>query len=65
MTTADFIKRYCIGTACPDFDGRYGCRAYIDEECDEAFNHPRWRGLKMADRITRLCEKQHEEGDAK
>ena len=65
MKTADFIKQHCVGETCPDFDYRYGCRAYIDEECDEAFTHPIWRGLKMADRITMLCEKQHEEGGEK
>lgn len=63
MKTAEFIKHYCIGTACPDFN--YGCRAYDGEECDAAFNHPRWRGLKMADRVTRLCEKRHEKGGTK
>ena len=58
MKTADFINSYCIGTTCPDFDYRYGCRAYDGEECDEAFNHPIWRGLKMADRVTKLCERK-------
>ena len=57
MKTADFIRRYCIGTACPDFDYD-GCRAYDGEECDEAFNHPGWRGKKMADRVTLFCEKK-------
>ena len=66
MKTADFIKRYCIGTTCPDFDGRCGCRAYDGEECDEAFTYPIWRGLKMADRVTMLCEDQHKKkGGAK
>ena len=63
MKTADFIKTYCIGATCQDFDDRYGCRAYDGEECDEAFTHPRWRGLKMADRVSRLCEKRHKERD--
>lgn len=62
MKTADFIKKHCVGECCPDFDDRYGCRAYDGEECDEAFGHPRWRGLKMTDRVTKLCEKRHEEG---
>ena len=61
MKTADFINSYCIGTTCPDFDHRYGCRAYDGEECDEAFNHPIWRGLKMADRVTKLCERRYSE----
>ena len=59
VKTADFIKMYCIGQTCPDFDGRYGCRAYIDEECDEAYGQPRWRGLKMTDRINNLCEREY------
>ena len=59
MKTAYFINSYCIGTTCPDFDYRYGCRAYDGEECDEAFNHPIWRGLKMADRVTKLCERRY------
>lgn len=58
MKTADFIKEYCVGTWCPDFDHRYGCRAYIGEECDEAYGYPRWRGLKMSDRVTMFCEKK-------
>lgn len=65
MKTADFIKEYCIGTICPDFDHYDGCHAYDGEECDAAFNHPRWRGLKMADRVTMLCENRHKEGGAK
>ena len=64
MKTADFIKKYCIGTWCPYFCGSHGCRAYDGEECDEAFTHPIWRGLKMADRVTMLCEKRHKEGGA-
>jgi hypothetical protein len=65
VKTADFIKCYCIGTACSDFDYRYGCRAYSGEECDEAFAHPIWRGLGMADRVTMLCEKRHKENERK
>lgn len=60
MKTDDFIKMYCIGTTCPDFDERYGCRAYDGEECDEAFSQPIWHGLKMADRVTMFCEKRTE-----
>lgn len=59
MKTDDFINRYCIGTTCPDFDDRYGCRAYDGEECDEAFSQPIWHGLKMADRVTKLCNRRH------
>lgn len=59
MKTPDFIKRYCIGTTCPDFDYRYGCRAYGGEECEEAFNHQLWHGLKIVDRVNMLCEKRH------
>ena len=59
MKTDDFIKRYCIGTTCPDFDDRYGCRAYDGEECDEAFSQPICHGLKMADRVIKLCERRH------
>jgi TPR repeat protein len=29
-----------------------------EEECDEAFCHPKWRGMRMAYRVTRLCEKR-------
>ena len=61
MKTADFIKTYCIGTTCPDFDARRGCRAYDGEECDEAFCHPLWHGMKMADRVIKLCEKKENE----
>lgn len=62
MKTMDFIKRHCVGETCPDFNNRYGCRAYDGEECDAAFNHPRWRGLKMADRVTKRCERATEGG---
>ena len=62
MKTADFVKRYCIGTFCTDFDKRDGCHAYDGEECYAAFNHPAWRGLKMAERVTMLCEKRQEGG---
>ena len=62
MKTADFVKEHCVGTNCPHFDHRDGCRAYDGEECDAAFNHLRWRGLKMADRVTNLCERRHKEG---
>lgn len=58
MKTADFIKKHCVGETCTDFDYRYGCRAYDGEECDAAFNHKRWRGLKMSDRVSMLCEKK-------
>lgn len=64
MRTEDFIREHCIGTFCPHFDYD-GCHAYDGEECDAAFNHPRWRGIKMADRVTMLCEKRHKEGGAK
>ena len=61
MKTADFIKKHCAGKTCPNFDRRDGCLAYGGEECDAAFNHPRWHGLKMADRVTMLCEKRQRE----
>ena len=64
VRTADFIKRYCIGTTCPDFDHRDGCHAYAGDECDAAYNHPRWRGWNMADRVTNLCERR-QKGDEK
>lgn len=35
MKVTDFIKNYCA--YCDDFDRSTGCRAYLDEECDEAF----------------------------
>lgn len=62
MKTKDFIREHCIGTMCPDFD-HDGCHAYDGEECDAAFNHPLWHGLKMADRVTRQCEKKTKGGD--
>lgn len=64
MKTPDFIKRYCVGATCPDFDYRDGCHAYDGEECDAAFNHPRWRGLTMMERVTMtmLCDKRHKKG---
>ena len=58
MKTADFIKRHCVGETCPNFDHRDGCRAYDGEECDAAFIHPKWHGLKMIDRVNILCEKR-------
>lgn len=58
MKTKDFIKEHCIGTMCPDFDMGDGCHAYDGEECDSAFEHKRWRGMKMADRVTMYCEKK-------
>jgi len=61
MRTADFIKEHCIGTFCPDFDFERGCGAFDGEECDEAFYHPEWRGIRMADRVTRLCERRSRE----
>lgn len=60
MKTAEFIKKHCVGETCPDFD-RDGCHAYDGEECDAAFNHPIWHGLKMADRVTKLCEMRMKE----
>ena len=51
MKTADFIKTYCIGTTCPDFDARHGCRAYDGEECD---------GTALAEGIA-VCEKEENE----
>ena len=63
MRATDFIKRYCVN--CEDFDDRYGCRAYDGEECDEVYGQPRWRGLKMSDRVTMLCDKRHKEEGAK
>lgn len=62
MRTADFIKEHCMGTFCPDFDFELGCRAFDGEECDEAFCHPEWRGMRMADRVTRLCERMKDYG---
>lgn len=61
MKTSKFIKEHCIGTMCPDFYPD-GCHAYDVEECDAAFNHTEWRGLKMADRVTMLCEKKTKGG---
>ena len=58
MKTTDFIKKHRVGEICPDFDYDCGCHAYDGEECDAAFNHPLWRGLKMADRVSRLCQKR-------
>lgn len=65
MKTADFIKKHCVGETCRDFDGRYGCLALDGEECDAAYNHPRWHGHKMAERVNMLCEKRHEKGGSK
>lgn len=62
MKTADFIKMHCVGETCPYFSHRDGCNAYDGEECDAAFSHPEWHGLKMADRVTRLCEKRAKGG---
>lgn len=64
MRTKDFIKEHCIGTTCPDFDYD-GCHAYDGEECDAAFNHRPWRGIKMADRVTRFCERLEKKGKKK
>ena len=64
MKTADFIKKYCIGTTCPNFSCDDGCHAYDGEECDAAFVHERWRGKRMADRVTNYCEKHAMKGVA-
>ena len=58
MRTSEFIKNFCSGSFCPDFDYDYGCRAYIGEECDEAFNSGFWRGKSMCERINEFCEKR-------
>lgn len=59
MRTREFIDTYCKGTWCPDYNPDMGgCRAGMGKECDEAFNHPEYRGLKMVDRITRFVEKK-------
>lgn len=65
VKTVDFIRKHCVGETCPNFNRRYGCLAYDGEECDAAFNHPRWRGKKMADRVTVLCERQYKEEGVK
>ena len=59
MKTKDFIKKHCVYTMCPDFCPD-GCHAYDGEECDAAFNYPKWHGLKMADKVTKLCERRTE-----
>ena len=64
MKTIDFIKKYCIGMTCSDFDDHCGCCAYL-EVCDEAYSHPKWRGLTMMDRVSMLCEKRYKEEGAK
>lgn len=64
VRTKDFIKEHCIGTMCPDFNYD-GCHAYDGEECDAAFVHKHWRGMKMADRVTRFCERQEKKGKKK
>ena len=56
MKVTDFIKNYCA--YCDDFDSSTGCRAYLDEECDEAFVQPLWHGKKMCDRVTDFCNKR-------
>ena len=56
MKTKDFIKLHCFG--CDDFCGPGecgGCHSYLDEECDEAFCHPLYRGKKMVDRVNEYC----------
>lgn len=58
MRTSEFIKKFCIYTFCPYFNHDYGCRAYIGEECDEAFNSGRWHGKTMCERIDEFCEKR-------
>ena len=63
MKAADFIKTYCVN--CDDFDDLYGCRAYDGEECDEVYGEPRWRGLKMSERVNMLCAKRREKGGKK
>ena len=58
MRTEEFVKTYCIGSWCPNFEST-GCRAYLDEECDEAYWHPRWRGKSMVERIDEYCQRKY------
>ena len=58
MRTEDFIKKYCVGTWCPDFEWEHGCRAYEGEECDEAWCAKPWRGKAMRDRVDEYCHKK-------
>lgn len=58
MRTPEFIKYVCVDTFCPYFDYNYGCRAYLDEECDAAFYSKHWRGKTMRERIDEFCEKR-------
>jgi hypothetical protein len=58
MRTSEFIKNVCVNTCCPYFHYDYGCRAYYDEECDEALYSQYWRGKTMRERIDMFCEKR-------
>lgn len=58
MRTAEFIKKFCAYGFCPYFDSDCGCRAYLDEECDEAFYSRLWRGKTMRERVDEFCEKR-------
>lgn len=58
MRTSKFIKYVCVDTFCPYFNHDYGCRAYHDEECDEAFYSKHWRGKTMRERVDEFCEKR-------
>lgn len=59
MRTKDFVKTYCIGTWCPHFEHKYGCRAYNGEECDEAWGARHWHDKSMTDRINEYCQKKY------
>lgn len=58
MRTSEFIKKVCVDTFCPYFDSDYGCRAYLGEECDEAFHRRQWHGKTMRERIDEFCAKR-------
>ncbi len=58
MRTAEFIKKFCTYGFCHYFDSDYGCRAYLGEECDEAFHSKHWHGKTMRERIDEFCEKR-------
>ena len=58
MRTSEFIEKFCAYGFCPYFDYDYGCRAYLGEECDEAFHSRRWHGKTMRERVDEFCEKR-------
>lgn len=56
MRVKEFIADHC--SCCDDYDPDLGCRAYLNEECDEAHAEPKFKGKTMRLRIDEYCAKR-------